>query len=168
MSVSSAIRGTTREQEKVAKVTTDLCRLPVRLFPSKMNIIPISSSLDIIKDRCIVKEPIKVIEMRPREWNSPKSNYSLPEIDVISASRSLEIALESCITKEKRKLVELWLQKRNYQNIKLSVAKMDVIGAPLILQKANECYAINQGTPKNIRLEGEKELGACTAQHPAA
>ena len=80
--------------------------------------------------------------MRPREWNSQKSNYSLPEIDVISASRSLEIALESCSIKEKRKLVELWLQKWNSQNIKFSVAKMDIIGAPLSLQKASECCAI--------------------------
>ena len=41
--------------------------------------------------------------MRPREWNSQKFNYSLPEIDVISASRSLEIALEGMLYHEGEK-----------------------------------------------------------------
>ena len=56
----------------------DLCRLPVRLFPSKMNIISTSHGLETIKDLCIVKETKKVFEIRLQKLPSGE----FPEIQL--------------------------------------------------------------------------------------
>ena len=43
---------------------SDLCKLPVHFFPSKMSIISTPQGLETIKDLCIIKETKKIFEIR--------------------------------------------------------------------------------------------------------
>ena len=67
------------------------------------------------------------------------------------------------ITKEKREVIQLGIQNRNTPDIiKFSVAKMEVIWSAE--PSKGQWMLSNQGTPENVRLEAEKELGVCTGQ----
>ena len=79
---------------------------------------------------------------------------------IISTFRSLESIQDWCsISKEKREVIQLGVPNRNAADIKFSIplpkSMLEVIRRLLSLQKANECY-FNQGTPRNVRLDGEK------------